>query len=60
MSKAARKLPVLGSDARKRRVWGFSDETKADLAGTDDVQQCCASGDTRQWLSGFVVVGTGG
>ena len=34
--KATRKLPVLGGDARKRRVWGFSDETKANFVETDD------------------------
>ena len=55
MLKAAKKLSVLGGDARKRRVWSISDETKDNLVGTDDVQQCCADGDIRQWLSGFVV-----
>ena len=56
MLKATKMLPMSGGDARKRRVWGIFDETKDDLVGTDDVQQCCVGGDTRQWLSGFVVV----
>ena len=51
---------MLGVNARKRTVWGFSDETKVDLVGTDDVKQCCADGDIGQWLSGFVMVRTGG
>ena len=39
---------------------GFFDETKANLVETDDVQQCCASGDTGLWLLRFGVEGERG